>query len=62
MKHKQIINFDRIVNNLVVHNLLINYLNLKIRVNTEVAAHRCSVAVLKNQKQPRADVLQNRCS
>ena len=46
---------------LIVHNLLINYLNLK-RVITETAAHRCSAAILKNQKQPLADVLQNRCS
>ena len=46
---------------LIVHNLLINYLNL-IRVNTEAVAHWCSVAILKNQKQPLADVLQNRCS
>ena len=28
----------------------------------EAAAHRRSVAVLKNQKQPLPDVLQNRCS
>ena len=35
---------------------------LNKRVNTEAAAHRCSVAVLKNQKQPSADVLWNRCS
>ena len=36
------------------------YLNL---VNAEAAAaHRCSVAALKNQKHPLADVLQNRCS
>ena len=62
MKQK-LINFGWIVNNLIVHNLLINYLKLfKFRVNTEAAAHRCSVAVLKNQKQPLADVLQNRCS
>ena len=34
-----------------------NYLNLKKRVNTEVAAHHFFVDVLKNQKQPWADVL-----
>ena len=35
----------------------INYLNLiNKRVNTKAAAHRCSVAVLKNQKQPSAHV------
>ena len=32
------------------------------RVNIEAAAHRCSVAVLKNQKQPLADILRNRGS
>ena len=32
------------------------------RVNTEGAAHRCSVAVLKNLKQPLADIFQNECS
>ena len=31
---------------------------LKKRVNTEAAAHPCSVAILKYQKQPFADVLQ----
>ena len=30
------------------------------RVNTEAAAYRLSVAVLKNQEQPLVDVLQNR--
>ena len=45
--------------NLIVHNLLINYYK---RVNTEAVAHRCSVAILKNQKQPLADVLWNRFS
>ena len=59
MKHK-LIDFDRIINNLIVHNLSINYLTK--RVNTEAAAHWCSVAVLKNQKQTLADVLHNRCS
>ena len=39
-----------------------NYLNLKKTVNKEAAAHRCSVAVLKNRKQPLVNVLQNRCS
>ena len=34
-----------------------NYLNLKKRVNTEVAAHHFFVDVLKNQKQPWTDVL-----
>ena len=29
--------------------------------NTEAAAHRCSEAVLKNQKPPLADVLQDIC-
>ena len=47
---------------LIVHNLLINHLNLKKRVNTEGVAHRCSVAVLKNQKQPLVDASKNRCS
>ena len=59
MKHK-LIDFDRIINNLIVHNLLINYLTK--RVNTEAAAHWCSVAVLKNQKQTLVDVLHYRCS
>ena len=31
------------------------------RINTEAAAHRCSVAVLKNRKQPLGDAFQNRC-
>ena len=31
-------------------------------VNTEAAAQRCSIAVLKNQKQPLEDALQYRCS
>ena len=35
---------------------------LKKRVNTGAAAHRCSVGVLKNQKQQATDVLQIRCS
>ena len=39
MKHK-VINFDWFFNHLIVHNLLINYLNLKKWVNTEGAAHR----------------------
>ena len=47
-------------NTVMVHNLLINHLNLK-KEPIEAAAHRCSDAVLKNQKQPLADVLQNRC-
>ena len=38
-----------------------NHLNLK-RVDTEAAAHRYSIAVLKDQTQPLVDVLQNRCS
>ena len=59
MKHK-LINFDETVNNLIVNNQLINYVNL-YRVNKEAAAHRCSTAILKNQMQPLADVLQNRC-
>ena len=41
---------------------LIKLLELNKRINTEAAAHRCSVAVLKNQKQPLADVLQNWCN
>ena len=61
MKHK-LINFDWIVDNLIVLNLLINHLNQYWRVHTEVAARRCSVAVIKNHKQPLADVLRNRCS
>ena len=32
---------------LIVHNLLIDYLNL-IQVITEAVAHRCSIAVLKD--------------
>ena len=59
MKHK-LINFDIIVNNLIVHNLLINYLNLKKKVNTEAAAHQWSVTVVCNQ--PLEHVVQNRCS
>ena len=31
-------------------------------IKTEAAGHSCSVTVLKNQKQPLADVLKNRCS
>ena len=54
MKHK-LIDFDRIINNLFVHNLLLNYLTK--RVNTEAAAHWCSVAVLKKSE---ADI--SRCS
>ena len=49
MKHK-LINFDWIVNKLIIHNLLINYQNLKKRINTEAAAHDCSVAVLKKSE------------
>ena len=42
--------------------LLVNKLSeLNKRVNTEAAAHWCFEAVLKNKKQPLADVLQNRC-
>ena len=37
-------------------------LRKNIEVNIEAVAHRCSVAVLKNQKEPPADVLQNRFS
>ena len=44
MKHK-LIHFDWFVNNLIVHNLFINYLNFKKEANTEAAAHRCYVAV-----------------
>ena len=45
MKHK-FINFEWIVINLlIVHNLLINYMNLK-RVNTEAAAHRCFITAV----------------
>ena len=36
--------------------------DLNKRVDTEAVAHRCSAVVLKNKKQPLADVLQNRCS
>ena len=53
MKHK-LTNFDWIFNKLIVDNNL-NF----IRVNTEAAAHQCFVAILKNQKQLLADVLQN---
>ena len=53
MKHK-LVNFDWIVNNLIVHKLLINYLK-------KAGVRRCSVAVLKSQKQRLADVLQNSC-
>ena len=49
MKHN-LINLDWIVNNLIVHNLLVNFLK------------SCSAAVLKNQKQLLADVFLNRCS
>ena len=43
--------------------LTVNKLSeLNKRVSTEAAVDQCSVAVLKNQKQPLADVLQNRCS
>ena len=35
---------------------------LNKRVNTEAAAHQCSAAVLKYQKQSLADVLRNWCS
>ena len=45
MKRK-LIKFDWIVNNSTIHNLLVNYVNLKKRVNTEAASHRCFVAVL----------------
>ena len=38
-------NFDCIFNNLIFHNLLINYPNLQNRVNAEAATRRCSVAV-----------------
>ena len=37
-------------------------LRKNIEVNIEAVAHRCSVAVLKNQKESSADVLQNRFS
>ena len=51
MKHK-LINCNLIVHNLIVHfhNLLVYY--------PEAVAHWCSVAVLKNQKQPLVNVLQ----
>ena len=35
---------------------------LNKRVNTEAIAHGCSIVVLKNQKQPLADILQKSCS
>ena len=38
------------------------YERLYERVNTEAAAHHCSLAVLKNKKQPLADVPQNKYS
>ena len=60
--NETLINFDCIFNNLIAHNLLINYLNLQKRVNTEAATHRCSIAVLKNQKLLLVDVPQKRCS
>ena len=41
-KQHKITNFDGIDNNLIVHDLLINYLNFKKRANTEAAAHWCS--------------------
>ena len=43
--NETLINFDCIFNNLIVHNLLRNYLNFQRRANTEAATHRCSVAV-----------------
>ena len=46
-------------NNLIVHNLLMNYLNQGLNLIKDVW---CSVSVLKSQKQPLAVVLQNRCS
>ena len=46
-------------NNLIVHNLLMNYLNQGLNLIKDVW---CSVSVLKSRKQPLADVLQNRCS
>ena len=49
MKHK-LRNLETIVNSLIVHNLLINYLNLK-RVNTEATAHCCSVACFKKSEE-----------
>ena len=42
MKHK-LINFEGIVNKLIVNNLLINYIK-------KAAAHRCSVAVFKKSE------------
>ena len=56
IKHK-LINLDRIVNNLIVHNLLINYLNLKsvqkqlltVVLQSKAAVSRCSsIGVLKD--------------
>ena len=50
------INFDWIVNNLINCSSAANKLSeLNKRVNTEAAAHRCSLAVSKN-------VVQNMCS
>ena len=46
---------------LIVHNLY-KLSELHERVSTEAAAHWCSIAILKNQKQPLPEVLQNRCS
>ena len=46
-------NFD------VVEKLKLMCINV---IKAEAAGHSCSVTVLKNQKQPLADVLQNRCS
>ena len=45
---------------LIVHNLS-KLSTFNERVSTEAAAHWCSLAVLKNQKQPLADALQNSC-
>ena len=56
MKHK-LINFEGIVNKLIVNNLLINYLILKKQLLTAVLQ-----LFLKNQKQSLANVLQNGCS
>ena len=46
---------------LIVHNLY-KLSELHERVSTEAAAHWCSIAALKNQKEPLPEVLQNRCS
>ena len=56
------INFDQSVNSLIVHKAVNKLSELNKIANTEVAAYHCSVAVLKNQKQPLSDVLRSKCS